>query len=30
MRELIIKSLDMIVWIVAGLIALAGVIVGAR
>lgn len=28
MRELIIKSLDMIVWIVAGLIALAGVIVG--
>lgn len=28
MRELIIKSLDMIVWIVAGLIALGGVIVG--
>lgn len=28
MRELIIKSLDMIVWIVAGLIALAGVIAG--
>jgi len=28
MRELIIKSLDVIVWIVAGLIALGGVIVG--
>lgn len=28
MRELIIKSLDMLVWIVAGLIAFAGIVVG--